>query len=382
MKRLPPFTFYFLYFAATASLMPYFVRYYQQLGFGGVEIGLLAGISPLVNLVGAPLWTGLADATRRHRLVMTLTMLVTVGAALLFPTLSAFLPVVALTVLNAFFAAPVGSLADSATLAVLADEKSAYGRVRLGGTLGWAVAAPIAGALIEAYGLKMAFWSYALMMALGLVVARFFVAGGVSERTSLRLGARVLFANRRWVLFLAMAFIAGIGIASMNNYLFSYMAELNAGASLMGLALTIPIAVEIPVMFFAGRLLRRFSAHDMMVTATIITGIRLLLYAATNFPEGVLFFQFLNGLTFPLLWVAGVSYAAQISPPGMGATAQGIFGAAVFGFGFATAGFVGGPLLENLGGRGLYFVFGLVILLGAAIITLIEKRLPAEQPAG
>jgi hypothetical protein len=29
---------------------------------------VLAGIGPLINLFGAAFWTGLADATRRHRL--------------------------------------------------------------------------------------------------------------------------------------------------------------------------------------------------------------------------------------------------------------------------------------------------------------------------
>ena len=63
----------------------------------------------------------------------------------------------------------------------------------------------------------------------------------------------------------------------------------------------------------------------------------------------------------------------------MSATAQGLFGATVYGFGMAVGGFIGGPLLEDVGGRGLHLVFGGIMLAIVALVALIERRLPAEQ---
>jgi hypothetical protein len=74
MRKAIPFTFYIFYFAAASFSMPFFILYYQGLGFNGAQIGVLAGIVPLVIMVGAPLWTRLADAKRCHRLVMSLTI--------------------------------------------------------------------------------------------------------------------------------------------------------------------------------------------------------------------------------------------------------------------------------------------------------------------
>jgi MFS family permease len=54
----------------------------------------------------------------------------------------------------------------------------------------------------------------------------------------------------------------------------------------------------------------------------------------------------------------------------------------VFGIGMAAGGFLGGPLLESLGGRSLFTIYGIVTLLivggGAAIGKMLpEKRKPA-----
>ncbi len=153
MKKIWPFTFYVLYFAAFSSLMPFLVLFYQELDFGGAQIGLLAGIPPLVTLVSAPLWTGLADSKHWHKWVMGLGILGTVVVVFLLPWFTAFIIIFALIILFNTFISPVPSLADSATIHMLGEDRAKYGRIRLGGTIGWGVFAPIAGIIVQRYGL-------------------------------------------------------------------------------------------------------------------------------------------------------------------------------------------------------------------------------------
>ncbi len=379
MKKLWPFTFNFLLFAASACVSPFIVLYYQGLGFTGMQIGLLTGITPLITFFGAPLWTGLADATRRHRLIMSVTILGGVMVLFVFPLLHAFVPVLLIAILLNVFFAPTTSFADSATMSMLADKKELYGRIRLGGTIGYGLAASISGMLVQDYGLKFAFWACAALSLLAFTVSQKLTYGQSKAGGSTRGQVGALLKNPRWLPFLTVAFAGGMTLAALNNYLFPYMKELGANESTMGLALTIGTISEVPALFFANRLIKRLKSYRLLMLAMILTGIRLLLYAASGKPGLVLFIQLLNGLTFPTMWVAGVAYADENAPAGMKTTAQGLFGAMVAGVGMAVGGLIGGPLLEGIGGRGLYLVFGVIVLATVAIAALIQRCLPAEQ---
>ena len=380
MKKIWPFSFYFWQYAGVAFMAPFAVLFYQQLGFSGTQIGLLAGLAPLVTLFGAPLWTGFADAARRHRLVMSLTLLGGSLAIFVFPFLSAFLPVLLVLVVANFFMAPVSSLADSATMAMLGSEKAMYGRVRMGGTFGFAIAAPVAGLLVQRFGIGMAFWGCALMYFLAFLTSQKFAHASAPEghaRLSLASGSRILLGNPRWLLFLAGALGGGIAMAVTNNYFFPYMKELGSNESTMGLALTVGTIGEVPVMFFGNHLLKKFKAYPLFILSLVITGLRLVLFYFAINPIQALFIQLLNGMAFPAMWLAGVAFTDEHAPAGMSATAQGIFGAVVFGIGTTIGGFLGGALLESIGARGMCLVFGLITLATVALVLLVSRFLPA-----
>lgn len=380
MNRVWPFTFYMVYYAAAVFLQPNFLLYFQKLGFTGVQIGLLAAIFPLTIMVAAPFWTGLADAHNRHRLIMRLTILASVVIAAIFPFLTSFFAIIALVILFFLFWAPINSFADSATMAMLGDDKSMYGRVRLGGTLGWGLVALLAGPIVGAYGIRWAFWGYSAIMIFTLFISQKFTYAQKPKRESLSVDIRQVLNNRHWVLFLSLAFVGGLAFFVVSNFLFPYMDELNIDSTIRSIALTISTISELPILFFANRLLQRFKAHGLLVLAMLVTGIRLLLYAALNFQTGILAFQLLNGMTYPMFWVAGVTYANEIAPEGMKSTAQGLFGAIVVGIGASAGGLVGGLLLGSLGGQGMFLITGIFVLVSLVVILLIERTQRAPLP--
>jgi MFS family permease len=64
----------------------------------------------------------------------------------------------------------------------------------------------------------------------------------------------------------------------------------------------------------------------------------------------------------------------------MKSSAQGLFGAMSFGVGAAFSGFISGLLLESIGGRGMYLVLGILILLGLAAAETVRRLFPEQEP--
>jgi PPP family 3-phenylpropionic acid transporter len=381
-----PSAYYFLFYGAYSVLLPFLAIFYKAQGLTGAQIGLLAAISPIISFFGAPLWTGAADASHRHKLVTMLSILGVVGICLIIPGIASFGGLLLMISLFAFFGAPTASLVDSAVLTMLGDRKERFGRIRLWGTIGYGVIAPFAGNLIGRLGLKWAFWGYAILMLGGFLIVTQIPFSQSRSNGSFRGGMRVLFANRPWMLFLVMVFIAGIGNATINNYLFVYMQSLGASNTLMGFALTVSTLSEIPAMFFSDRLLRRFGARGMLIIAMTTIGLRLICYSLTTQPWVVLVIQLCHGLTFAAIYTAGVHFADQVAPPGMKATTQGMFSGTLMGFGSAAGGLLGGILLDRFSPGGMYGIIGTLVLIGMVAFLLVERNFiqgneaPAPMP--
>lgn len=372
MSSFFPAAFYFAFFGALAFLMPFLALFYQKVGFSGTQIGLLTGIAPLITLAGAPFWTGLADSTRRHKAIMALTIVTVIGAMLLMPRFDEFYILFALVVVFAFFGAPVVSLADSATMNMLGEKRDNYGKIRLWGAVGWGLFAPIAGAVVQRLGLSWPFYGYAIGMGVALLAALALHFPAQKAGMQFRAGMRSLLSSRRWMSFLLMVLLCGIGMATINSYLFIHMESLGMSKTLMGLALTVSTLSEIPVMFFAGRFLKRFNPRDLLLLALLVVGARLLLYSASSQGWQILLIQLIHGLTFPIIWVAGVSYADRVAPPGLSASAQGMFGSTLMGIGAALGGLLAGILLQGLGSAGMYLAIGLGLVAIAFFFLLMR----------
>jgi PPP family 3-phenylpropionic acid transporter len=157
------------------------------------------------------------------------------------------------------------------------------------------------------------------------------------------------------------------------------MAELGADESMMGLALTISTLTEMPIFFLGHRLVRRFGSYGLLTLTLAMFGLRGLLYAAVSTPFMVLLVQAFGGMIFPAMWTAGVSYADEHAPEGLKASAQGLFGAMSFGVGSAVSGFIAGPLLQSIGGRGMFLVLGIVILVGLVIAEALRRFFPEKK---
>ena len=378
-KFIWPFSFYFLFFAGVAVYGPYRILYYQSLSFSGAQIGLLAGIAPLVTLIGLPFIAGLADRTNGHKLIMSIALLLLSSGLCLLPYITTFFPQLIIAILLGLSFSTTTTLSNNAAMFMLGNQKTLFGRIRLGGTIGFSIFATVAGIMVQEFSLKIAFWAAAFLFGTAFMISQKLIHGDTENDSSNEKGRSIeLLKKPRFLLFLLLGFTAGMGFATINTYLFPYMKSLGTRESLMGLALTIGTLAEMPILFFINHFIQRFKSYTLVIFSIAMTGVRLLLLASTSNPILVILIQLFNGVNYPLLLVSGVSYADEQAPKGFHATAQGLFSTAMGGIGTAIGGFIGGLLFDQFGAKRMYLVFGIFVVIVVCVVSVVYRSLPTE----
>lgn len=145
---------YFSYRFSTGSLVPFMSLYMQQhVGLDARTIGTLQAIRPVVTILAAPLWGGLADSgSGRRREVLILTFVGSFLCRMFASLLAGDVGYFALALCaSSLFYAPVASLLDSIVVSSLSesDKREKFGRLRLWGELGNGLASIISLDLIH-----------------------------------------------------------------------------------------------------------------------------------------------------------------------------------------------------------------------------------------
>lgn len=374
MQRLllPPKLFYFGWFMALGTFTPFVSLYYREVGLDLAQIGLLAALPGLLQMVAGPIWGIVADMLRIHRALLPLAVFGTLLPVWLLGTTSSFTFIIVLVATQALFTAPVTALADNATLTLLGERRERYGAQRLWGAVGWGTSTMIFGWLIDRFGLGITFPSYALVGALTGLVA-LLLPGSHLVQVNLRAAAGTLVRDSRWAIFLGCVFLIGCASSSVHGFLSLYLQDLGAGGEEIGIASVIASVAEVASMAFAPLALRRWSARPLIVTAGLLFTLRCMIYVVAPSSAWVLAAQLLHGPCFGLLWVAGVNETQRLAPVGLEATAQSLFGITFFGLASMLASVAGGWIYRDFGSGALFSTVSALSLIGA-LILLIDYR--------
>lgn len=166
------------------------------------------------------------------------------------------------------------------------------------------------------------------------------------------------------VIFFATAAAFGVGVGAVDSWLFVLLDELNASRLLMSATLVVTVAAEVPVFFFAGRLIDRVGVTRVLHLVYAAFLIRLAGYAmlpAFRTPWLVLPFETLNAVTFGAAFAAGTTACSRLAPPGLAATMQALFNASYSGVGYGVGSLVGGLVHARAGARWVFAAAGVIV---------------------
>lgn len=374
--------FYFAFFGAIGSLIPYLNVYFAQQGLTGTQIGWLGSVAPLIALAANPFWGAVADRYQIHRKILALCALAAGIVSIFFLTVQTFVPLLILVTVLSFFRTPIASILDSSVLDMVRKTGNHYGRQRMWGSVGFVLATIGLGQVLDLQDYTLMFWLHALLLGVVCFALSFAMPVGARDSsTDLRAGFQKLVRHRPYVMFLAAMALLGISTSCYVNFLGLHLLELGAGERLIGLAWAANGFAEIPMMYLGGRWFARFRYGRLILLGFVGYTIVWLIMATAILPMQVVMGSFMTGLCYGTVWVAAVNYAGQAAPPGLSATAQALVGAVQAGIGWSIGAVLAGYLWDGLGGPAVFFAAAIATTLAIILFWIGDRTVPQAQSA-
>lgn len=379
-RLVAPKLFYFSIAGMVTSIGPFFGLFYQSLGIPSPQIGILSGLPSLIMVFSAPLWTGVADYTRRYKRILLLTLIVTLASLWLILHGATFWAILPLVSLYAIFYGPIQPLADNAVLRQLGGErKHEFGRQRILGSFSAGITGPLVSTLVGRTSISAAFYSAMTFLGLGAVCASRMEMDHPDDKPAVSgetptywQGLKVLIRDPRLAFFLLIVLLGMTARSTSMIYLYMYMDALGAPKAILGLTMTVLVFGEAPLFFYSDRVLRRWGSHGLMVASLVCSIIMLFTFAWMRNPWLGIAIHLLHGVSYSGMWMAGVAYANHLAPRGLGATAQGLFNAVFNGMGFFGGSIFGGLLYDRYGGGQLFF-WAATLACVALVLFVVNK---------
>jgi len=388
-----------LEFFIWGAWLPLIWGYMEGLGFTGTQIALIGSAFAVASLLGIFAGNQFVDRTFAAERFMAVSHLVG-GLAMigLFFTKD-FTVFFVLMLIHSICYVPTISVANSLVFSHLKDAQAEFGRVRMGGTIGWILASwPLYFVLKGVTGPE-------LQHALGYI---FWVAGGASlllaafslalphtppkpanqaagaEKLAWREALRILVSKP----FLLVLFIVTFIDSTIHNGYFllagGFLGHAGIKPENIMPVMSIGQVAEIVTMAGLGFFLKRFGWRWTMILGILGHAARFLVFAfAAEQLVAVVAVQFLHGICYAFFFATLYIFIDVAFPHDVRTSAQGLFNLLVLGLGDLAAKWLFIPLQARLTHDGIvdYRTLMLVpsgLAVAAALLLLVGFRPPTE----
>lgn len=377
----------FIYIGASVYA-PFLSAYYTIRGVSASQIGILLSVGPVVSIVIQPLWAWLSDRSGKRRAVLRMVTLGTAGACLFYYLGSGFGFFFLAAILYASCSTSLVPLSDAIILRRAEEQGLDFAKIRMGGTVGYAVVAFLAG-----FYLKESPAAQFVLAAGGYLILFWFVGRlpadeipGPDEEAAGEAASQSggVFDSKEILFVLAFAFISNVGLTFLTAFLGVYALELGYDQSLIGGLNFISAMSEVPALLCIRKILKRFGPVAVLSFSCAMMCLRIFLASGGTLAM-LLLSQALQCVTYITVYYSCVVYVSQHVRPDRQSRGQSILVMVQAGLGAITGNLLGGVAVERLGIRSAYRTAALGLILLTALVTLgvwlYRKRVPRGEAA-
>jgi PPP family 3-phenylpropionic acid transporter len=344
-------------------------NYFNELHFSDLQNGILGSVAAIIVLASNPFWMRLADKRIKNKVLAFVALASTVLIWGVY-TFKGFLPVLMMTFAVGFVWTAILPLAESISIEQLNRHGSSFGKARMMGSIGFALAMIFFGYLKS----NLIFFAIGSLAFLSIGLSAIFLIPKTQGYNVKKVRNNFSFKNLPGEFYL-MLLLETLVISSGNFGLYFFpilMKSREESVAYAGIAIAVHALSEVPFLFFADRIVTKLGVKKILVIASFAYGIRWILTWSITDPVLVIAFQAFEFFNFIAIYYAIWHYVSLNIKPEHRSDAQAIFWVVTIGIS-AIFGYIVGGLVSNLFGvANGYLFFGVLSMITGIAYWIYE----------
>ncbi|MFA5731358.1 MAG: MFS transporter [Acidithiobacillus sp.] len=367
--------FYFLYFCALGAFMPYWGPWLHAQGQGPLAIGILTAAVQFSKVLAPNLWGWLAHFWGSRRIVPWAALITAAGFLALGLAHGNFSALLLITLTFSFFWAATLPLVDATTMDWAQRCGTAYGRIRLWGSLGFIALSLGMGGLLAHWGMTAFLPGIAIFLVAAWGASRYLPYGTLPDATAPRPRLSSTLRHISLWFFLLAGLLEQASHGAYYAFYSIYAEQHGLGSAAIGMLWGFAVLCEVAFFWWGDRLIRRLGVPLVFTGAFALTALRWGVIAWWPGLVWIILVQSLHAASYAAFHLAAVHWVSGRFPGALRARGMALYASVVYGLGGGLGALGAGWAWAHWGGRNTFAAASALALFGG--VFLIQALRPA-----
>ena len=364
----------FIGLGAYNTFLPVYLE--KSLGFTSSQVGLIVSIPSIIGIIFVPIFGLLSDLLKKQKSVLWFNVFMSLIFTGIYIITKSFLSVLIAATGLEMFRNSILPLTDTIATTYCEKNNKNFGKIRVIGSLFFAVASFFCGQLIKmTHNDLMFFYVFMVSMIGCLIITPTLPSCNVEtqvEKINLKQDLPLLFKNKAYLLIL----LCGICVNSLTEAMMSYqgihLMNLGAGSDLVGLLTVFMVTPELFFMVKTKPLLEKYGIVKMISFASIALIIRWIIYLFTSSPLLFMLATSMHGIAISIIIICSFDFIAKVVDKKLYTTSMTVY-TFTLGVAYSLMKLLYGGLIDTLGIKSVFIFSIIVSLLSFVVLNLISK---------